>query len=55
MAHVRWGVLALRQADRHLSGREINLELALTGHLVPELAFEAVLMTAPAAWPGAGP
>ena len=55
MAHVRWGVLALQQADRHLSGREINLELALTGHVAPELAFEAALMTGPATWPAAGP
>ena len=51
MAHVRWAILALHQADRHLSGRETNLELALTGHVAPEVAFEAVLMTGPAAWP----
>ena len=51
MAHVRWAIVALQQADRHLSGRETNLELALTGHVVPELAFEAVLMTGPEAWP----
>ncbi len=55
MAHVRWAIIALQQADRHLSGRETNLELALTGHVVPELTFEAVLMTGPAAWPAAGP
>ena len=55
MAHVRWAILALQQADRHLSGRETNLELALTGHVVPELAFEAVLMTRPDAWPEARP
>ena len=54
MAHVRWAILALHQADRHLSGRETNLELALTGHVAPEVAFEAVLMTSPAAWPAAG-
>jgi aminoglycoside phosphotransferase (APT) family kinase protein len=51
MAHVRWAVIALEQADRHLSGRETNLELALTGHVAPEVAFEAVLMTGPSAWP----
>lgn len=51
MAHVRWAIIALQQADRHLSGREPSLELALTGHVVPELAFEALLMTAPGAWP----
>ena len=54
MAHIRWAVIALQQEDRHLSGREVNLELALTGHVVPELAFEAVLMTAPASWPATG-
>lgn len=53
MAHVRWAVIALQQADRHLSGRETNLELALTGHVVPELALEAALMTGPEQWPGA--
>ena len=53
MAHVRWAIIALQQADRHLSGRETNLELALTGHVVPELAFEAALMTGPDQWPGA--
>jgi len=53
MAHIRWAIIALQQADRHLSGRERNLELALTGHVVPELAFEAVLMTEPEAWPAA--
>lgn len=39
-AHVRWAVIALLQADRHLSGAESSLELALTGHLVPELEYE---------------
>ncbi|MDA1185570.1 MAG: phosphotransferase family protein [Acidobacteria bacterium] len=53
MAHVRWAVIALQQADRHLSGRETNLELALTGHVVPELVFEAALMTGLDQWPGA--
>jgi aminoglycoside phosphotransferase (APT) family kinase protein len=53
MAHVRWAIIALQQADRHLSGRETNLELALTGHVVPELVFEAALMTGPDQWPGA--
>ena len=55
MAHVRWAIIALQQAGRHLSGREKNLELALTGHVVPELAFEAVLMTGPDAWPEGRP
>lgn len=37
MASVRWAVIALLQADRHLSGREPSLELALTAQIVPEL------------------
>lgn len=37
MAEVRWGVIALQQAGRHLSGRETSLELALTGYMVPEM------------------
>jgi len=39
-AHVRWAVIALQQAARHLSGRERSLELALTGRIVPELELE---------------
>jgi aminoglycoside phosphotransferase (APT) family kinase protein len=44
-AHVRWGVIALAQANRHLSGGEESLELALTSHLVPELEFEILELT----------
>ena len=40
MAVVRWAVIALLQAERHLSGRERSLELALTGHVLPELEAE---------------
>jgi aminoglycoside phosphotransferase (APT) family kinase protein len=36
-AALRWGVIASEQADRHVSGREHNLELALTGQIIPEL------------------
>ena len=39
-AHVRWAVIALQQAARHLSGTEPSLELALTGRIVPELELE---------------
>lgn len=46
MAHVRWAVIALQQAHRHLSGKEESLELALTGHVVPELEVEILSMTA---------
>jgi hypothetical protein len=44
-AHVRWGIIALLQADRHLSGAESSLELALTSHIVPELEFEILALT----------
>ncbi|WP_027135584.1 phosphotransferase family protein [Geminicoccus roseus] len=46
MAVVRWAVVALLQADRHLSGAQSSLELALTGHVVPELEAE-LLATVP--------
>jgi len=39
-AHVRWAVIALQQAARHLSGVQRSLELALTGRIVPELELE---------------
>ncbi len=37
MANVRWAVIALQQAERHRSGAERSLELALTGSVVPRL------------------
>jgi aminoglycoside phosphotransferase (APT) family kinase protein len=40
MAHVRWAVIALQQAERHVSGGQESLELALTAHVVPELELE---------------
>lgn len=43
MAAVRWAVIALQQADRHLSGEEESLELALTGRLVPEMEMDALM------------
>lgn len=39
-AHARWAVIALQQMERHLSGAEPSLELALTGTIVPELEHE---------------
>ncbi|MCX7373376.1 MAG: phosphotransferase family protein [Alphaproteobacteria bacterium] len=44
-ATIRWAVIAAGQAARHLSGREPSLELALTGHMVPELEFDALNIT----------
>jgi hypothetical protein len=35
----------LQQAQRHLSGVERSLELALTGRIVAELEYEIVALT----------
>lgn len=45
LAHLRWAVIALQQAERHLSGQQRSLELALTGRLVPELEYEILALT----------
>lgn len=47
MATARWAVIAHWQAHRHRSGAERSLELALTGHLAPELELELLTMTRP--------
>jgi aminoglycoside phosphotransferase (APT) family kinase protein len=45
MAHLRWAIIALQQAQRHLSGQERSLELALTGRMVAELELEILELT----------
>lgn len=45
MATMRWAVIAMNQGDRHISGREPSLELALTRHIVPELEQDILYMT----------
>ncbi|MES2561541.1 MAG: phosphotransferase family protein, partial [Pseudomonadota bacterium] len=40
MAHLRWAVIALQQRERHRSGIEPSLELALTGHLISDFELE---------------
>jgi aminoglycoside phosphotransferase (APT) family kinase protein len=45
MAHVRWAMIALQQAQRHRSGVEPSLELALTGRIVAELEYEIIALT----------
>lgn len=42
MAAVRWAVLALQQGERHLSGEQRSLELALTSRMVPEMELDAL-------------
>ena len=45
MAHMNWAIIGLQQAQRHTSGEEESLLLALTAHIVPELEFEILTMT----------
>ncbi|MFK0270399.1 phosphotransferase family protein [Pseudomonas asiatica] len=45
MATLRWAVIALQQGQRHLSGEEPSLELALTARLLPELELDILNMT----------
>ena len=45
MATLRWAVIALQQTERHQSGEESSLELALTGHILPELEMDILKMT----------
>ncbi len=45
MAHMNWAIIAVQQAERHCSGEEESLLLALTGHIVPELEWEILNMT----------
>jgi aminoglycoside phosphotransferase (APT) family kinase protein len=45
MAHMTWAVIAVQQAERHCSGQEDSLLLALTGHIVPELEWEILNLT----------
>lgn len=45
MAHLRWAIIALQQAERYLSGGEDSLELALTGRMLSELEQEILLLT----------
>lgn len=46
LAHLRWAVVALQQAWRHISGQQRSLELSLTGRLVPELEYEVLNLIA---------
>ena len=45
MAHLRWAIIALQQLERHLSGTQRALELALTGHLVGQIELEILNLT----------
>ncbi|MBP2226961.1 aminoglycoside phosphotransferase (APT) family kinase protein [Azospirillum agricola] len=39
-AYLRWAAVALQQGERHCSGAEPSLELALTGRRLPEIEME---------------
>jgi aminoglycoside phosphotransferase (APT) family kinase protein len=45
MAHARWAVIALQQGERHVSGAEPSVDLALTGRRIAELEYELLQMT----------
>lgn len=45
MAHMNWAVISIQQAERHVSGEEESLLLALTAHITPELEYEILAMT----------
>ena len=40
MALVRWAMIALQQARRHISGEQRSLELALTGRMVAQMEYD---------------
>lgn len=40
MALVRWAMIALQQARRHISGEQRSLELALTGRMVVQMEYD---------------
>jgi len=44
LGNVRWGVVCLSQADRHLSGRDPSVELASLGRRSVEMGYEALRM-----------
>ncbi len=50
MAHVRWDVIALQQGQRHTSGAEASLDLALTGRRAAELDLALLRLTPPEQW-----
>jgi aminoglycoside phosphotransferase (APT) family kinase protein len=43
MAALRWAIMALEQAERHLSGRERSIELALTGLVSLEMEYDLLV------------
>jgi aminoglycoside phosphotransferase (APT) family kinase protein len=54
IAALRWAVIALQQGERHLTGGEESLELALTGLRAPEMELDALLDIVAIAGAGGG-
>jgi len=54
LANIRWATISIRQAERHLSGREPNLEMCLTGRVTVEMELEALRLIAEAEEEGDG-
>jgi aminoglycoside phosphotransferase (APT) family kinase protein len=44
IGNIRWGVICLSQAERHLSGRDPSVELASLGRRSAEMQLEALLL-----------
>lgn len=42
LATVRWAIIALHQGERHLSGEETSMELALTGRKAVEMEYDVL-------------
>ena len=42
MGMLRWAIIALQQGERHLSGEQRSLELALTGRMLPEIELDII-------------
>ncbi len=42
VGNIRWGVICLAQAERHLSGKDLSVELASLGRRSAEMQFEAL-------------
>ena len=45
LATVKWAIIALQQGERHITGKDESLELALTSHIVPELELQVLQQT----------
>lgn len=55
IAHLRWALIALQQGQRHLSGEEPSLAMAITSRVVDHLELIVLRMTSPTDSPGKQP